>query len=489
VSAVAENRGLARLSLLDTLRVAGVVLLPPLAQGVIIRRPRVVGLAERLKLDRRSGRLLRKLRDRYGPGPLLLRIPVRDVALAVSQLDVERLLAGTPRPFSPATREKKAALRHFEPSGVLVSNEEQRAIRRPFNEAVLGYHDPTHRLQAHVAMLVAGEVDELVKELPHADDARVLTWPAFAETYWRVVRQLVLGRAARDDQDISALMKRLRRRANWAYFAPVDRSGLQDLADRLRMYVASADSESLAGIVASMPAPRGLAPTGQMPQWLFAFDAAAMATYRALALLASHPSVAQELADDVVGSSSGPSHESPRDDQHEAGGSAVGPRLARAVLLESVRLWPTTPLVLRESLEPTIWASGQADVGTTFVVVSSYFHREAARASLADTFNSEIWSGGATTDEAFVPFSAGPAACAGRTIVLDVAGAVLSRLVATHRLTLHGEPPRLAPDRPLPRTLDQTTLRIGLASRPRVDGRNDRPRSTGPGHDARHRAP
>ena len=132
-----EQPGLTTLSVFDTALVAGLVLLPPLAQGVIIRRPRVVGLAERLDADRRAGAVLRMIRRRYGSGPLRLRIPRRSFALALGEPDVERLLAGTPRPFSPATLEKRAALRHFQPAGLLISDEEHRAVRRPFNEAVL----------------------------------------------------------------------------------------------------------------------------------------------------------------------------------------------------------------------------------------------------------------------------------------------------------------------------------------------------------------
>jgi hypothetical protein len=43
------------------------VLAPLIARGVIVRRPRVVALEERLDADRREVRRLRRVRDRYGP--------------------------------------------------------------------------------------------------------------------------------------------------------------------------------------------------------------------------------------------------------------------------------------------------------------------------------------------------------------------------------------------------------------------------------------
>lgn len=467
----AHTGPLTTLSPLDTLRVAGRVILPPLMQGVIIRRPALVALAERLDADRRSGRLLRRLRDRYGPGPLRLRIPGREVALTVSAPDVERLLAGTPHPFTPATHEKRAALRHFQPAGLLISDEEHRAVRRPFNERVLDLDDPTHRLRTHVDRIVESDVDALLEALPAHAGETLLTWDDFKDAFWRIVRRLTLGEAARDDADVSALMERLRRRANWAYLVPVDRRGLRELADRLRAYARQADQNSLIGMTRATPAGPGVAPLGQIPHWLFAFDAAGIATYRALALLAAHPSVASELRAEPLAVAHAAALASTAADS-PAHAAVAGPSaLARAALLESVRLWPTTLLLLRESVEPTIWSSGHARAGTTFVMVSSFFHREVARPDVADAFSPEIWSAGDPPGEAFVPFSSGPAACAGRTLVLDLAGSVLTRLVADHDLTLAVGRGRLAADRPLPRTLDQTSLQILLTPRRDVKAR------------------
>src|SRR6266536_5809922 len=83
---------LPRASVAETLRVGLTVLAPILAQGVIRRRPGMVALAERFDADRRAGRVLHRLRDRYGPGPVLLRVPGRRVALVLSPDHVHRVL-------------------------------------------------------------------------------------------------------------------------------------------------------------------------------------------------------------------------------------------------------------------------------------------------------------------------------------------------------------------------------------------------------------
>ncbi|WP_043500705.1 hypothetical protein [Georgenia sp. SUBG003] len=155
---------LPRASVRETVAVAAGVLAPMLAQGVIVRRPAVTALADRLQVDRRAAGILRRLRDRHGPGPVLLRIPGRDLAVVLDPGDVERLLAGAPRPFTPANREKRAALRHFQPYGVLISDDAGRSVRRPWNEEVLDHGAGLHRLHEHLVRVVAEEVAELAGE-------------------------------------------------------------------------------------------------------------------------------------------------------------------------------------------------------------------------------------------------------------------------------------------------------------------------------------
>src|SRR3954447_7144812 len=90
----------------DTAGVMMDVVLPLFAQGLIVRRPGVVSLAERLDADGRAIRRIGALRDRYGSGPVLLRLPLRDVAVVLSTSDVHRVLVDEAELFAPANREK-----------------------------------------------------------------------------------------------------------------------------------------------------------------------------------------------------------------------------------------------------------------------------------------------------------------------------------------------------------------------------------------------
>lgn len=105
----------------DLARTLAAVLLPPVVKGPIVRRPRAVGLLGRLGADDAAVRQMQRLRERYGPDPVQLNLAGRRMALLLDPEDVHRVLNGSPEPFTPASLEKRGALGHFQPAGVLVS--------------------------------------------------------------------------------------------------------------------------------------------------------------------------------------------------------------------------------------------------------------------------------------------------------------------------------------------------------------------------------
>lgn len=93
-----------RASFPDTLGTLAEVFLPTIGKGVIIRRPAMVALAERLDLDRRAVRRMQRLRRKYGSGPLLIRLPWRSLAVILDPAHVDRVLGESPEPFATETR-------------------------------------------------------------------------------------------------------------------------------------------------------------------------------------------------------------------------------------------------------------------------------------------------------------------------------------------------------------------------------------------------
>jgi cytochrome P450 len=437
---------LTKASVPDSLAVLAEVLLPNIAKGLVIRRPMAVQLAERLKLDRRAVRRTQRLHDRYGPGPVQLSLPFRHTAVVLEPHHAQRVLDESPDPFATETKEKRAALVHLEPRGALISSGRPRAERRAYNEAVLETDHPMHRLADRFAAVVREEA-ALVGT---TEGERVLTWDEFVEPWFAAVRRVVFGDAARDDHELTDMAARLRADANWAFLKPRNDELRGRFFDRMRMHVERAEPGSLAEVMAAVPQTEQSEPLHQVPQWLFAFDPAGMATYRALAILASHPEAAERARREVA--EAGP-------DQ-----TSVLPFL-RATVLESLRLWPTTPLIMRETTTDTRWDGGTMPAGTGVIIFANFFHRDGRRVPYADRFSPETWLGEEPPNWPLVPFSGGTGICPGRHIVLLMASTMLGEIVARHDVR-QLRPRRLHPDRPLPATLDNYRIRIGLTPRP-----------------------
>jgi cytochrome P450 len=435
---------LPKASLVETLGVFFDVALPVIAKGLILRRPAVVALAERWDLDRKAVRRLQTLRDKYQPGPLLLRMPIRQQAILLSERHVHRVLQQSPEPFATASTEKWAALSHFQPKGVLVSHQPERAVRRGINDAVLDSHRPAHRLAEQFLGVVGEETERL---LATVDRHGQLSWEDFAPAWMRIVRRIVLGDGARDDEALTAMLTQLRSNANWAFLWPKQKRLRARFFARLQEHVARAEPGSLAAIAAAMETP-GKDALHQVPQWLFAFDAAGMSAYRALALLTAHSEETARMRAEIAAQPDGARQDLPR---------------LRAAVLEAVRLWPATPVILRQSTAATEWESGTMPAGAGILIFAPFFQRDDSRLPFADRFAPELWLDEQTAkDWALIPFSEGPAFCPGKNLVLLLTSAMLAALLEARQFRLT-QPERLRADLPLPGTLDNYSLRFDVS--------------------------
>jgi cytochrome P450 len=433
----------------DTAAALSQVLLPVVSRGVILRRPKVVAAAERLDLDRRAVERMQQLADTYGPGPLRLRVPGRDLALVLDPDDAKRVLAGSPEPFATANQEKRAALAHFQPHGVLISHGPERADRRRFNEQVLADPLPIHPLADALLGKVVDEAETLVSQVR---DTGRLEWDAYATAWFRAVRRVVLGDAGRDDHALTDFLAELRAAANWSFLRPQRRQLRERFFRQLRGHLDRAEPGSLAGVIAETPTTDVTRPEQQVPQWLFAYDAATWAGFRTLALLAAHPAQASRLRAELS--------DVALDQPHQLPG-------LRAAILESLRLYPTTPAILRDTTARTSWSTGTLPAGTGLVIFATFFHRDDRRVPYAHRFAPEVWEGRTggrelgdlTEDWPLLPFSGGPAVCPGRNLVLLTTSAFLAVLLTRLAPELEGGHPLLAGG-PLPGSLDPFSLRF-----------------------------
>ncbi|WP_309108900.1 cytochrome P450 [Arthrobacter sp.] len=436
------DNGLPRATVLETVAFLAEVFVPTVAKGPIIRRPRAVAMAERLQLDSRAVRRMQKLDDKHRAGPLLLRLPIRNQAVVLRPTDLRYVLNNSPEPFSPASSEKRAALAHFEPRNVLISRGRERTARRALQEQALDSHSHVHRLADSLLPIVRQEADQLLASVGERGE---LNWDVFIESWHRMVRRIIFGDGARDDHELTNMLAGLRKDANWAFLKPKRRKVRDQFLSRVQQRLQTAEPGSLAYIMRGMEAHSEAAPADQIPQWLFAFEPAGMATFRALALLVTHGEksarVQQEIQDDTSGR------------QHL-------PYL-RACVLESLRLWPTTPMILRQTTREVVWDDGTMPQDCGVLIFAPYFHRDDRHLPQAHSFLPEVWltRNPDDADWPLVPFSDGPVYCPGRQLVLMLTSAMLSYLIEKRQFSLASSQ-HLSPRDPLPGTLNHFSLRF-----------------------------
>ena len=199
----------------------------------------------------------------------------------------------------------------------------------------------------------------------------------------RIVRRVVLGDAARDDEELSDLLAQLMSAGN---SLPSERPPqLERFMARIRSYVAAAERGSLVGRIARAPHDRDTRAEGQVPHWLFAMqDTLSANVLRALAAIASHPKQRDTVEAEL---------EAVRDGAPKASDIA-GLRYLAACLEEAMRLWPTTPLLSRETLAELVWDGARVPAGTQVMIPNTFHHRDRERVPYADRFAPEEWTDG-----------------------------------------------------------------------------------------------
>ncbi len=414
---------LPRLNPRETAQVLRDVELPMISKGPIIRRPKVVAGVERLGLEARAVKRMQALSEKYGRGPVMLSLPGKKMAMVLDPDHCHRVLDETPEPFAPGETLKRSALKHFEPKVALISHGPERAARRRLNEEVLGNDHPIHRAAAQFMPVVEQEAQRLLEEADAAGGT--MGWTQFHTAWQRVVRQVVMGESWADEAGFTELVEKLRSSGNWGFLKPVPKGDRQELFDSISQALDRAEPGSLAAHMAQLSGSgysQQAEPENQVPQWLFAFDPAGMAMFRALALLASHPDRLDAARLQIT---------------QESGAAVPELRLLRASVLESLRLWATTPMILRETTMEVEFEHGVMPAGTSTLIFAPYFHRDERHLEFAHHFAPEIWDRPRGRDEwPLMPFSLGTGICPGRHLVLLLTSNFLAKVVGERTVDL-----------------------------------------------------
>lgn len=393
-------RDLPSVSLADSVQFNELVIVPNALQGLFKRRPGPVAAATKVDLDGRAIRLVAKLRKKHGPGPVWVRVMTDKALLCLDTADVARTLDGSPHPFASDPAAKRKGMSHFQPDALTLSRGELWADRRAFAEAVLESPAEVHTLAPQIQAVVGEEIDALLEGL------EALEFDAWHAAFRRIVRRVVLGDAAADDEELTTLLATLMGEANG--LPDGESEAYAPYMERLAGYVAGAQAGSLVSLFEAAPSDPDTRVEGQVTHWLFAMqDTLALNCLRALALLCTHPEQKALAAAEL--------------------GRKRMPYLA-ACLQEAMRLYPTTPLLSRELLVDVAWNGSSVPAGTQVLIVNGFHHRDRDAFDYADRFAPEAWTeGDAGSERAFNHFSSGPQGCPGRNLALLVGTAVLAR--------------------------------------------------------------
>jgi cytochrome P450 len=417
------------LSLRDNLLYNLYFAVPMVLQGAFTRSRFWVGFWTRWHRDPAAVKFVSGLRARYGRDLLYLRLSTRRALLVLDRDSVARVLDHSPTIYADG-KMKRDGMRVFQPNAVTISRGDEWRDRRRFNEAVLDFGCPVHRYAAGFLQIIREDIAPATGPAP-----QLRCWEDFDGLFERLALQVIFGRSARHDTILTGLLRKMMREAN-RLLKPKRSSYFDPFYTRLGAYLYRAEPGSLVALCGAVPATEQTKVENQIPHWMFAaWETLAINTVRALALILAHPRVEQRVRQEIADT-----------DPTSAAGIDRLDYLA-GCLQEAMRLWPTTPVLLRETVTEDTLGGETVLPGTQVIVWNSFNHRDQTAYPLANTFAPEAWAAGRPSP-LFNHLSSGPQLCAGIDLLLFLGKAVLAILLRTRRYALLGPP--LEPNRPIP---------------------------------------
>jgi cytochrome P450 len=256
---------------------------------------------------------------------------------------------------------------------------------------------------------------------------------------------VIFGRSARDDTALPELLRRLMRQANRT-IKPKRSRYLHQFYSRVRAYVRTPEAGGLVALCRQTPSTERTRVENQIPHWMFAmWETLAANTVRALAAILAHPRVEARVREELAGS-----------DLTTPEGIARLTYL-ECCLQEAMRLWPTTPMLARETVTSDALGGSAIPPGSQVLIWNSFNHRDREAYALADTFSPEAWANGRPSP-LFNHLSSGPQVCAGIDLLSFIGRSVIAAILSNGRYVL--VKPRLDPSRPMPYAYNYFAVRF-----------------------------
>ena len=146
-------------------------------------------------------------------------------------------------------------------------------------------------------------------------------------------------------------------------------------------------------------------------------------TMRALALIVSDAGVEQRVREEI------------REHGIQTPEGVDKLDLLEGCVQEAMRLWPTTPMLMRQTLQRVVLGGNSISSGTQVVIPNGFAHRDWETNPDAGNFRPDFWLD-KRSDYRFNHLSNGTQACAGKSLALFIAKAVLANLLVRGRYIL-----------------------------------------------------
>jgi cytochrome P450 len=437
--------GLADASPKDSVRVLAAGVLPAIVRGLFKPRRGASKRLTAINADRRTVDVLSEVRARH-PGQGVRLLGGRIVVLWGADA-IREVLDQSADLFASDAGAKKKGMCHFQPEALTISRGEEWRDRRAFTESVLATSERIHPNGDRFLSVIADELSRM-RISGHVG------WERWERFFDHITLRVVFGDVARGDQDLTALLSKLMCEANRIVAGDAHSSdAYHELHGRMEWYLRDPEPGSLVARFAEAPQTDRTRVVHQIAHWIFAMrDTLGANTYRALAAIAGDDDVEKRVREEMEGKDL----TSARD--------VDGLRYLEGCFQETMRLWPSTPLIAREATRDATLAGERIDEGTQVMLVNAFNHRDPGGVADADLLKPERWET-PERDYRFNHLSNGSQWCPGEPLVLLLGKGVLAQMLDAWDVSV-ADPEFPAGSRePLPHSLDFYSLEFVVRRR------------------------
>ncbi|HZT43940.1 MAG TPA: cytochrome P450 [Chthonomonadaceae bacterium] len=422
-------RNIQSVSLWDSLCYNLIHVIPIYLQGIFTRNRFWVSFWTKFHPDPLSVRFGRHLRRKYRKDYLYIHI-LTTRSLLVFDLDgIQHVLDHSPQIYADA-RLKREGMSHFQPNALTISRGEEWKERRRFNETVLNTPCAMHHCAGYFLDVVRQEIQSR-----HQQSGPLRSWTDFDDLFEKITLQIIFGKAAREDTSLMGPLKQMMRESNRAFALGKSRY-FDAFYQRIQTYLNSPQEPSLVALCRQAPSTESTRVENQIPHWMFAMDdSLAPNTVRALALIVAHTTVEERVRMEM----------GLYDLSTPQGITEL--KYLEGCVQEAMRLWPTVPWLVRETLTEDTLGGAVIPANTQVLILNNFNCRDRDTYPEADSFYPPLWLND-SVDYRFNHLSNGTQVCAGKAVALFIAKSVLATLLAKERYIL--KRPLLDPQKPMP---------------------------------------